>query len=167
LKKKGDSTLNYFLIIFLTALEVAHGEFPKWRAGSDVGGTKKRISLQNTCLQFHLRALARNTLPHCAHDTKLHRLQIQKNHTKLAGYGQQKTTLPRPNRIPNKPPSSVASVKRVGMMYCSKSKSFGDSAGSASSSFMVIRNIRGELLKTALLTIFSIPLRLDPLIRRI
>ena len=41
-----------------------------------------------------------------------------------------------PNRIPNKPPSSVASVKRVGMMYCCKSKSFGNSAGSASS-FMV------------------------------
>jgi hypothetical protein len=33
-------------------------------------------------------------LPHCAHDTKLHRLQIQKMYTKLGSYGQQKTTLP-------------------------------------------------------------------------
>jgi len=41
-----------------------------------------------------VRALATKALPHCAHDTKLHGLQIQKIYTKLAGYGQQKTTLP-------------------------------------------------------------------------
>ena len=90
--------MNYSFIVLLTALEMAHGETPRWHAGSvnRLGCTKKRISLQNTCLQFHLRALATNAPPHCAHDTKLHRLQIQKNHTKLAGYGQQKTTLPGP-----------------------------------------------------------------------
>ena len=44
-KKSGHPILNYSFIILLTALEVAHGEFPKWYASSDVRGTKKRISL--------------------------------------------------------------------------------------------------------------------------
>jgi hypothetical protein len=35
-KKSGDPTLNYSLIILLTALEMGQGEFPRWRAGSDV-----------------------------------------------------------------------------------------------------------------------------------
>ena len=61
----------------------------------DVGAMKKRISLQDTRLPLHLRALARNALPRCAHDTKLHR--VQKIYTKLAAYGQQKTTLPYPS----------------------------------------------------------------------
>jgi len=73
---------------------MAHVEFPRWRDGSAnrLECTKKRISLQNTRPLLHLRALATNALPHCAHDTKLHK--IQKIYTKLAGYGQQKTTLP-------------------------------------------------------------------------
>jgi len=33
-KEKGDPTLNYSFIILLTALEIAHGETHRWRAGS-------------------------------------------------------------------------------------------------------------------------------------
>jgi len=47
---------------------------------------EKRISLQNTRLPLYLQALARDALPHCAHDTELPR--VQKIHTKLGGYGQ-------------------------------------------------------------------------------
>ena len=74
---EGHPTLNYSFIILLTALEMAHGETPRWRAGSAnrLECTKKRISLQNTRLPLHLRALARNALPHFAHDTKLPRMQ--------------------------------------------------------------------------------------------
>ena len=59
--------------------------------GVPVGGTKKRISLQNTCLPLHLRTLATNAPSSLSpwHETPQH----PKIHTKLAGYGQQKTTL--------------------------------------------------------------------------
>jgi hypothetical protein len=63
--------LNYSFIILLTALEIAYRETSRWRAGSDVGGTKKRTSFQNTRLPLYLQALARNALPHCAHGTRL------------------------------------------------------------------------------------------------
>jgi len=85
--------LNYSFIVFLTALEMAHGDTPRWRADSAnrLECTKKRISLQDTRPPVHLRVLATNALPHCAHDTKLHR--VYKIHNKLAGYGQQETTM--------------------------------------------------------------------------
>ena len=76
-RKYGHPTLNYSFIILLTALEMAHGETPRWRAGSAnrLECTKKRISLQNTRLPLHLRALARNALSHCVHVTKLHNIR--------------------------------------------------------------------------------------------
>ncbi|MBW2662123.1 MAG: hypothetical protein JRD93_09080 [Deltaproteobacteria bacterium] len=69
--------MNYSFIILLTALEMAHGETPRWRAGSAnrLECTKKRISLQNTHGPLHFRAIAKDALPHCAHVTKLPRMQ--------------------------------------------------------------------------------------------
>ena len=63
---EGHPTLNYSFIVLLTALEMAHGETHKWRGASAnrLECTKKSISLQNTRLPLHFRALARNTLPH-------------------------------------------------------------------------------------------------------
>ena len=74
---EGHPTLSYSFIVLLTALEMAHGETHKWRDGSAnrLECTKKRISLQNTLLPLHLRALTTNALPNCAHDTKLPRMQ--------------------------------------------------------------------------------------------
>ena len=96
LEKEWTSHIELSFIVLLTALEMAQGETPRWRDGSAnrLECTKKRISVQNTRLPLHLRVLAKDALPHCAHDTKFHR--VQKIYTKLAGYGQQKTTMPRP-----------------------------------------------------------------------
>ena len=76
-EKEGRSHIELSFIVLLTALKMAHGETHRWRAGSAnrLGCTKKRISLQNMCLPLHFRALARNALPHCAHDAKLHKVQ--------------------------------------------------------------------------------------------
>jgi hypothetical protein len=89
-----NSLLN---ILLLAALEMTQGETPRWHdcSADRLECTKKRISLQNTRLLLHLRVIARNVHPHCAHDTKSHR--VYKIHIKLAGYGQQKTTLPWPS----------------------------------------------------------------------
>jgi len=64
-EKEGRSRIELSFIILLTALEIAGGEFPRWRVGSAnrLECTKKRISLQNMCLPLHLRALTRNALP--------------------------------------------------------------------------------------------------------
>ena len=76
-EKEGRSNIELFFHCCLTALEMAHGGTPIWRAGSAnrLECTKKRISLQDADVPPHLRVLARNVLPHCAHDTKLPRMQ--------------------------------------------------------------------------------------------
>ena len=76
-EKEGRSHIELSFIVLLTALEMAHGETFRWHAGSAnrLECTKKRISLQNTRLLLYFRVLARNVLPHCAHDTKLHNIR--------------------------------------------------------------------------------------------
>ena len=63
-EKVWTSHIELSFIVLLTALEMAHGGTPGWRAGSAnrLECTKKRISLQNTRLPLHLRVLATNAL---------------------------------------------------------------------------------------------------------
>ncbi len=75
-EKEGRFHIELSFIVLLIVLEMAQGETSRWRDGSAnrLECTKKSISLQNTRLPLHLRALAKDALPHCAHDTKLYKV---------------------------------------------------------------------------------------------
>ena len=93
-RKYGHPTLNYSFIILLTALEIEHGETPRWHDGfaNRLECTKKThiapkyappALFTSPCQKYP------SSLCPC-HETPQH----PKIHTKLAAYGQQKSALP-------------------------------------------------------------------------